>query len=325
MPPKTPKQRFLTIDELMPGVDVASCSKFERDNWFRYRLPAHHMMLIESGRIDAKTSDGLIHGKPGDLFCLRPTEWSEYTTLGPTLYYQAHVWFASPPRFQATPTFAECGPLPTKVSLGRAFPEMRVVFETICIEVTQPGTVHQLRLRTAVHEMLAIIAGILTRDRHSLQHLDEWQRLRMRLDADLNTDISVDSMARQMNLTSSYFNHAFKQRFGATPKAYHTHARLREAARLLRFTDKPVKTVAYEMGFTNARTFTRLFRNRLGVLPSDMRMGAITPMGVEISSDEVPRTGGRLFPMNKALVSPQAGANWEAKFATQHAFTSKKK
>ena len=295
---KTSSHRFLALDELSPAVDSASCFNLEESCWWRYRNPSHHLVLIESGRMEARTPNGDFQAKAGDLFCFRPTERNEFGACGPTVYYQASIRFAPPPRHHLTPSLAEFGPLPVHIRLGRAFEEMRRLFETVCIEIAEPGAVHQLRLRAAVLEMLATIASTLTGDRRGVQSLDDWQRLRLHLDTELGADVSVETMARQMNLSLSYFKRAFKQHFGITPRAYHTHARLREAARLLRSTDKQVKAIASELGFHDANVLTRLFKRQLGVSPSDLRQGA-APV-----AEIAPSDSGRLFPMNKLLVTP---------------------
>ena len=301
---KSPR-RFLALDELLPTVDAAGCFRFEKPLWWRYRVPSPHLVLIESGRVEARTPEGVFHGKAGDMLCFRSTEWNEYGTAGPTVFYQASFRFAPPPREGLTPYLAEHGPLPIHVPLGKTFGKMRNIFEMFCIEVPRPGAVRLLRLRAGVHEMLAIIAASLTRSRDDGQQLDEWQRMRMRLDTELNTDLSVEAMAARMNLSASYFKGVFKQRFGVGPKAYHTRARLQEAVRLLRSTDKPVKAIAYELGFSSARVFARLFKGRLGVLPSDIREGATR---VE---EAAPEPAGRLFPMNVHFVPPsQTMEDW---------------
>lgn len=302
--------RILALDQLAPAVDSCSCFQLKESSWFGYRNPSHHLLLIESGRIEARISEGDIRASAGDLVCFRPTAWNEYATFGPAVLYQASVWFAPPPRHLWTPSFAELGPLPVHVPLGRAFDQMRVLFETLCIEITQPGAVHLLRVRATVHDMLAVIAGTLAREPRGAQALDNWQRLRMRLDAELGAGLSVSAMAKQMNLSVSYFKRAFKQHFGVSPRMYHTRARLHEAMRLLRSTNKPVKVIASELGFSDSSVFTRLFKNQLGLVPSDLRDGKAT------AEEIAPGSSGRMFPINKYLVPPwQTVEDWVRRYS----------
>src|ERR1041385_4845949 len=101
--PVSEHARFLGINELRPTLHLAGCYHFKRDVWFDYRIPSHHLMLIESGRIHAQTKDGAFVGKSGDLICFRPAECNHYGTHTPTLFYQVHAEFPGPPRHKLTP------------------------------------------------------------------------------------------------------------------------------------------------------------------------------------------------------------------------------
>jgi AraC-like DNA-binding protein len=300
---KRKRQRYLTLDELSPTVHGASCFRHAERAWHRYRLIWHHLILVEAGRIRARTPQGEVEAEAGDLLCFRPTELNEYGNLTPIRYFQAAVAFAPPPRHQCTPMLDECGPLPVKLSLGKAFDDMRREFETICLEITQAGASHRLRLRAAVHEVLAVATAAMKPDRASHRHLDAWQRMRLSMDAAPQAEIRVAQLARQMQLSPDYFIRAFRRRFGVPPKAYHPAARLRPAVPLLRSTEQPVKATAYEMGFTDAKAFTRLFHRHFGIRPSDVRAG-------KAHHDAVASTDG-LLPVNTHLLPPGTDiASW---------------
>src|SRR4051812_26490501 len=80
----------LGAEELSPRVDLAGCWYFHDDVAHRYRIPSHHLILVESGEIKARTPYGSLAAKAGDLICFRPAEVNHYRNCGPTLFYQAH-------------------------------------------------------------------------------------------------------------------------------------------------------------------------------------------------------------------------------------------
>jgi AraC-like DNA-binding protein len=292
--------RYLGVTDLRPAVHLAGYYHFKRDVRFQYRIPSHHLMLIESGRIEAQTEESAFDAASGDLICFRPAEWNQYETHSPTSFYQVHVEFAGPPRHRLTPFLRDIGPLPVCLSLEGSFADARTLFETICLEITHAGVVHQLRIVAAVYELLAIAAGAIAPVPETVRHLDPWLRMQQRLDSALTKELKIDELARQMGLSNEHFIRQFKHHFGMSPKAYHTRARLQEAARALRGSDKPIKAVAYDLGFGDPKSFTRRFRHHLGVKPSDLRPSA--PPG----TTDAPGAGNKIFPMNVHLLPPQA-------------------
>jgi AraC-like DNA-binding protein len=292
----------LAINELKPALHLAGCYHCRRDVWFQYRVPSHHLMLIESGRIEAKTGNGVFHAGARDLICFRPTDLNQYGVHAPALFYQAHVEFAGPPRHRLTPFLDGVGVLPVRVSLGESFEEMRKHFEVLCLEVPHTGVVHQLRIRAAIYEILAIVATVVGPQEEAQARIDPWLRVQQRLDSTLHGKLRIEELARQMGLSTEHFIRRFKSRFGLSPKSYHLRARLQEAARSLRDGGQSIKTVAYNLGFSDPKSFARRFKHALGVTPSDVRSSTSSQASETIQ----PRKGG--FQMNVHLVPPQP--NW---------------
>jgi len=307
---------YLGLDELSPVVELASCWHMEDNPWYRYRIPGHHLLLLEKGRIEFIAPLGSGSAKAGDLICFRPAEINQYGTFGPTTFYQSHINFAPPPKERLTPWLDEAGPLPLCIPLGGAFKAVRECFEALCLELPQPGAAPKLRVRAAVHELLALIAGAC--GEHSRKDgakrdakapkLDPWQRARLRLASDLSAPLQVQRLAKELGLSADHFIRQFKARFGLSPKQYRLHAKLKEAARLLRAGEHAVKGVAFELGFADSKAFTRLFKRRFGFTPAEFRAG-----GGQVptdSGDARPATSGTLYPLNRHVIPPEAGADW---------------
>lgn len=281
----------------------------EHDQWSEYRSPSFHLMLIESGRMINRTSLHSFEAGPGELICLPPTEYNKYGAQGALVLYQVHLSFAPPPRHRLGPWLDEVGPLPLHLPLRDAFGAMRQVFETFCIELGQAGEAHQLRMRAAVFEMLAIIIDVSKGSDPGVRHLDDWQRARLRLDSEWGANLKIEELAAEMGVGTDHFIRRFKQRFGMSPKVYQTNARLREAVKLLRSTEKSAKTIAYEMGFTDPKSFFRIFKKHLGVVPSDLRLSGSSKRKVK------PVRTKSLFPINRHVFPPGAGPQYQTQWA----------
>ncbi len=294
----------LGIEQICPSVALVTCHYFRRDIWFHYRVPFHHFLLVESGGIEAETPYGACEGAPGDLLCFPPTDWNQYGARGETRYYEAHIMFSPPPRHRETPWLEGLGSLPLRLSMGSAAGQCRRLLETLCLEVGRLDARAALATRAAVFELLSLIAATMTGHAGLSREIDDWQRVEQRVMSMLDRELRVKDLAADYGLSTEHFIRRFKERFGRSPKAYHTQARMRKAAQLLRDGAHSVKEVAYSLGFADPKTFSRRFKANLGVSPSDLLRPAdhraLLPSARE----------SRLLPLNRHILPPHTPPNW---------------
>lgn len=86
-----------------------------------------------------------------------------------------------------------------------------------------------------------------------------------------NPSMSLQSAADHVGLSASYLGRTFKAIEGLSFTEYVTAVRLEEAARQLTKTDKPISTVAFDVGLENQSYFSSLFKKEYGMTPSTYR------------------------------------------------------
>ena len=92
------------------------------------------------------------------------------------------------------------------------------------------------------------------------------------IEARLNdSDISVEDLAADMNLSRVQLYRKVKNLTGSSPVELLRSARLNRAYQILLTTDKSVSEVAYDVGFTAPSYFTKCFKEEYGMLPGDLR------------------------------------------------------
>lgn len=81
----------------------------------------------------------------------------------------------------------------------------------------------------------------------------------------------VADYADMLNKSPKTLSNAFKQLHQKTPLQF-IHERIElEAKRLLRYTDKTTKEIAYELGFDDASKFSRFFKTQTGNYPTTFK------------------------------------------------------
>ena len=85
----------------------------------------------------------------------------------------------------------------------------------------------------------------------------------------LSENIKAGDVAERVNLSTSYFTTYFKQKTGCTFRDYVLQEKMRCASELLRRQEMNVSQIAYAMGYTDYRSFSRAFKNVTNHAPSD--------------------------------------------------------
>lgn len=72
-------------------------------------------------------------------------------------------------------------------------------------------------------------------------------------------------------VSEAHFFRTFKTTFGETPHRYLQRRRIERAMYLLRTSERSVTDICMEVGFSSLGTFSRTFRDVVGVSPSEFR------------------------------------------------------
>ena len=121
---------------------------------------------------------------------------------------------------------------------------------------------------------------------HLIKHYSAWQvksestgsltryelgKIQDYVSVHLNQNISLSEMGGVINLSQYHFCRLFKQSTGITPHQYLTQCRINRAKQLLSKTKLTITEIAFEIGFSNHSSFTRLFSKYVGVTPKSFR------------------------------------------------------
>lgn len=84
-----------------------------------------------------------------------------------------------------------------------------------------------------------------------------------------NSDLSVDKIADEVGISRVHLHRKMKELTGQTPHDFIRNIRLKKAASLLSFGDMNVSEVMYACGFSNAASFSTVFKKLYGLSPRE--------------------------------------------------------
>lgn len=89
----------------------------------------------------------------------------------------------------------------------------------------------------------------------------------------INKSISLEELASVAFFSPFHFHRIFVAVTGETVNNFTNRIRNEKAARLLKFSKKPISEIAIECGLSSAATLSRLFKQYFGISPSEYRKG----------------------------------------------------
>ena len=125
---------------------------------------------------------------------------------------------------------------------------------TMLIDVSQTGNLPYLPLLTEAEHNDTLVT-----------------RAQAWLDANMSREVTITALADAMLISERSLARRFKTATGKSPLAYLQSSRLNAARALLETGDMSVQSIAHQVGYSDASSFTRLFGKHLGLSPGAYR------------------------------------------------------
>ena len=97
------------------------------------------------------------------------------------------------------------------------------------------------------------------------------ERIISYIDANFETQIRLQDLAEQENLSPTHFSHLFTSLFGVTFQDYVNIKRMEQCIRLMPNKEKTLLEISYESGFSDPKYMNRMFIKHYGVTPKEYR------------------------------------------------------
>jgi AraC-like DNA-binding protein len=233
-------------------------------------LSEYQIIYITKGSGTLETIDGKYPINGGTIILIKPGLWHRYKPNPKTGWTEHYIGFegdiadrlfANPILNSKTP-FIQCG---LKENLIDCYYQ---IFELAIKE--KPGF-QMISSGIVIRLMGSLVSYIKNKDFKNKPLEKVIDEAKFIIRDNLNQDLNFKEIAATLNLGYSYFRKMFKKHTGVSPGHYHLHLRLMKARELLLSTDLPIKQVAYETGFESIHYFSRLFKSKMGIPPSEVK------------------------------------------------------
>lgn len=91
------------------------------------------------------------------------------------------------------------------------------------------------------------------------------------LDNISSPEMKIDDIADAMGMSRSVLYNRIKTSVGMTPVDFVRHIRIMKASELLRDTDDTLTAIAFNLGFSDPKYFSKVFKKEMGVVPTEYR------------------------------------------------------
>jgi AraC family transcriptional regulator len=117
------------------------------------------------------------------------------------------------------------------------------------------------------------------------------RRIKELVHAKMEHDLSLEDMAQSVGLSTAHFARMFRKSMGETPHQFVLRQRLERGKAMLRAPDARVLDVAVACGFKTQQHFAQVFRDVLGLSPTQYRQDLVASEATwasETSSEDAP-------------------------------------
>lgn len=231
-------------------------------------LQEFQLNYIIEGSGSYENKHGTFKIKPGSLMVTTPDTWHRYKPTKSKGWAEIYIGFN--------------GPIAEKIlSHNRFNPTMPVINVGIkeemldtylkifdLIKKEHPG--YQQIVSGMIIKLLGYIIAFDKRKGFSGKKIAKViEEARFMMHKNVDKPINLETLAATHNIGYSYFRRMFKNYTGLSPHQYHLQLKIMRAKELILSTDKSIKEISYELGFESIHYFSRFFKKKTGINPSD--------------------------------------------------------
>ncbi|MGQ8337174.1 AraC family transcriptional regulator [Sunxiuqinia sp. A32] len=240
-------------------------------NWDNGRiLQEFQINYITEGNGILETNAGKFPVKAGSIFIIQPGVWHRYKPNNKTGWKEHYIGFAGEMgnQFLAHPLFSSHQPI---LNVGIREEIIDTYFKIFDLVHEEKPGFQQIASGLIVKLLGYLISFEKQKEFTGKRIASIIEDARFKIRQNVEKQLEMEQIAKDYNIGYSYFRKMFKNYTGVSPHKYHLELKIMRAKELLLATDKSVKEISYDLGFQSIHYFSRLFKNKVGKSPTDLR------------------------------------------------------
>ncbi|MCK5907506.1 MAG: AraC family transcriptional regulator [Flavobacteriales bacterium] len=238
---------------------------------FGRTINEYQVIYITKGNGVFENKYGETYVEEGSIIFLFPNEWHRYKPNKETGWTESYVGFNGKfvNHFIGQIEVSKKNPV-IKVGYNEKFIEiLDRIFE---LAKDEPTSFQLIASGNLLRFFGLLDASLKDKDLSNDRISEIISKIRYTIRENIDSDLNMHEIASEYNLSYSYFRKMFKKHTGISPKQYHLQLKIFKAKELLLTTDKSVKEICYDLGFQSTSYFSRIFKQKLGVAPNNLKI-----------------------------------------------------
>lgn len=150
-------------------------------------------------------------------------------------------------------------------------PYLKNIFENAVTDIGFPVDDVSISYETYLAGLILQMLGILLSktEKGNISYVQYVKKAISIIESEYALQISVEKIAKRLHINRCYFSQIFKQVIGISPRDYIIDFRMKKAASLLNKKRMSISVVALSVGYPDAFSFSRAFKNYFGISPTE--------------------------------------------------------